>query len=67
MNLIRCDKCKKDMYSDSRSDKDAYCEIRIIYTDGNSTLHLCKSCYRQFRTEFVRDYKSEEFDETFGK
>ena len=65
--MIQCDKCKKLAYTDSRSEKDAMCHMKIDYVDGLSTLHLCKSCYRQFCTEFVRDYTPEEFDDTFGR
>jgi hypothetical protein len=64
--LIMCDRCKNKYFTDSRSDKGAYCEIRIIYTDGNSTLHLCKSCYRLFRVNFMRQYSEEQFDDEFG-
>lgn len=65
--MIRCDKCKKLMYTDSRSDKDAYCKINITYVDGYSTIHLCKACHRQLLTEFLRtSYTPEEYDETFG-
>ena len=64
-NMIRCDKCKKLMYADSRSDKGDYCRIGIDYVDGNSTIHLCKTCYRQFRIEFVRDFTEEEYDEYY--
>lgn len=65
-NMIRCDKCKKLMYADSRSDKGDYCNIGIDYVDGHSTIHLCKTCHRQFRIEFVRDLTSEEYDEIYG-
>ena len=66
-NIIRCDKCKKDMYADSRSDKDAYAQINTTYVDGYSTYHLCKVCFRQFLTEFMRTCTPEEFDETLGE
>lgn len=64
--MIRCDKCKKLEYTDSRSDKDAMCEIRISYINGQSCLNLCKNCLRQFYTEFIRDMTPEEFDEEYG-
>ena len=64
--MIRCDKCKKLMYTDSRSNKGAYCKIGINYTDGYTSLHLCKSCYKQFCTEFIKDYTAKEFDQYFG-
>ena len=66
-SAVICDKCKKTMFTDSRSNKDAYATIKIDYCRGYSELHLCKSCYRQFRTEFVRDYKPEEFDDEYGE
>lgn len=65
--LIMCDRCKNKYYTDSRSDKGAYCEMRIIYTNGNGTMHLCKSCFRLFNTDFMRVYTEKEFDEEFGK
>ncbi len=65
--MIRCDKCKKLMYTDCRSDKDAYCKLNVTYVDGYSTFHLCKACYRQFLTEFMRIKTPEEFDEEFGE
>ena len=61
--MIQCDKCKKLMYADSRSDKDAYCKINITYV----TYHLCKACHRQLLTEFLRTYTPEEYDEEFGE
>ena len=33
-SMIRCDKCKKMMYADSRSDKGDWCTVRIDYVDG---------------------------------
>lgn len=65
--MIRCDKCKKDMYADSRSGRGAYAQLRTTYTDGCSTMHLCKTCYRQFLAEFMRMHTPEEFDEIYGK
>lgn len=65
--MIRCDKCKKLMYADSRSPKGSYCSISVDYTDGYSRMHLCKMCYRQFLTEFMRTMTPEEFDDTFGE
>lgn len=64
--MIRCDKCKKDMYADSRSDKDAYAKLNTDYIDGYSTYHLCKACFRQFLTEFMRAWTPGEFDEMCG-
>ena len=66
-SAVICDKCKKAMYADSRSNKDAYATLKIDYCSGYSEMHLCKLCYRQFRTEFVRDYKPEEFDDNYGE
>ena len=43
--MIKCDRCGKYMYSDSRSDKGDYHHIRI---DGASSYHLCRKCYDQF-------------------
>ena len=65
-NMILCDKCKKMMYADSRSDKGDYCTVKIDYIDGLSTLHLCKVCHRQFLVNFTRIIKPEEYDEEFG-
>ena len=65
-SMIRCDKCKKMMYADSRSDKGDWCTVRIDYVDGLSTLHLCKVCHRQFLVEFTRVLKPEEYDDEFG-
>lgn len=65
--MIRCDKCKRMAYEDSRSDKNEMCRITINYIDGFTELHLCKYCHRQFCTEFIRDYTPEEYDDQFGK
>jgi len=65
-NMIRCDKCMKVMYSDSRSDKDAYCSVSITYVDGLSFFHLCKDCHRQFYTEFLRFITPNEYDDEYG-
>jgi hypothetical protein len=64
--MIRCDKCKKLMYADSRSEKGAYAFLQIDYTDGHSSLHLCRICHRQFLTEFIRELTPEEYDDEFG-
>lgn len=66
-SAVICDKCKKTMYDDSRSDKDAYATLKIEYCRNTSCLHLCKVCYRQFCTEFVRDMTPEEFDDEYGE
>jgi len=65
-SMIQCDKCKKTMYTDSRSDKDVYASLASNYIDGYSSYHLCKICFRQFLTEFMRTWTPEEFDEMFG-
>lgn len=65
--MIKCDKCGKLVYMDDRSEKGSYCKISIDYRGGYGWLHLCKSCYRQFETEFVRDMTPEEFDEMYGE
>ena len=64
--MIRCDKCMKVMYNDSRSDKDAYCSISILYVDGLSSFHLCKVCHRQLFTEFLRFITPDEYDDEYG-
>lgn len=38
--MIMCDRCKKLMYADSRSNKGAYCLMNIQYTNGMTALHL---------------------------
>ena len=65
-NMVQCDKCHEVMYSDNRSEKDAYAVVKIEYVDGYSHFHLCKSCYRQLRVEFMRNISAEDFYETFG-
>ena len=64
--LIECDKCKKKMFADSRSERGAYCVLSIDYTDGLSTYHLCNTCHRQLLTEFMRVMTPEHYDEYFG-
>ena len=64
--MIRCDKCDKTMYADSRSDKDAYACVNTTYIDGYSEFHLCNVCFRQFYTEFLRIMTPEEYDDEFG-
>lgn len=65
--MIKCDKCHKLMYADSRSEKGAYCQIGVNYTDGFTRMHLCKVCHRQFMTEFMRIFTPEEYDGEFGE
>ena len=64
--MIRCDKCMRLMFSDSRSDKGDWCTLRIDYIDGLTTLHLCRSCHRQLLTKFIGCYTPEEYDDEFG-
>lgn len=65
--MIECDKCHKLMYQDSRTPKGAYCTVGVTDVMGYSIIHLCKTCYRQFRVEFIRDMTPEEFDEYYGE
>ena len=44
--MVKCDKCEKLMYTDSREDKGAY--IKMTADDplyGYSTFHLCRKCF----------------------
>lgn len=63
--LIMCDRCGNTYYTDSRTDKGAYCELRIIY-NGNSKFHLCKKCFKEFNVEFMKMGSDSEFYEEFG-
>ena len=65
-SMIKCDKCGKLMYTDSRSGKGAYAKFSQDYIDGYGTFHLCKICFRQFHVEFMRDWTPEEFDDQYG-
>ena len=65
--MVCCDKCNKAMYADSRSDKYAYACVQTEYVNGYSQLHLCKVCFRQFYTEFLRIMTPEEYDYEFGR
>ena len=64
--MVCCDKCKKTMYTDSRSAKDSYACVQTEYVNGYSQLHLCKVCFRQFYTEFLRIMTPEKYDYEFG-
>lgn len=66
-SAVICDKCKKAMYTDCRSGKDAYATLKIEYCREYSELHLCKLCYRQLCTEFIRAYTPERFDDEYGE
>ena len=63
---IICDKCKKSMYADSRSDKDAYASMSVHYTDGDSTYHLCKSCHKKFIIDFLKSCPADEYNDAYG-
>ena len=65
--MIKCDKCQKLMYADSRREKGASCKIGIDYTDGFHRMHLCKVCHRQFMTEFMKIYTPKEYDGIYGE
>ena len=66
--MIMCDRCKKLMYADSRSNKGAYCSMNIQYTDGMTTLNLCRSCHKNFIIDFMELYNTQtEYDEDFGE
>ena len=44
--MVKCDKCQKLMYTDSREDKGTYVSMTAadpIY--GHSTFHLCRECF----------------------
>lgn len=66
--MIMCDRCKKVMYADSRSNKGAYCSMNIHYTNGMTTLNLFRSCHKKFMIDFMKLYKAQtEYDEDFGE
>ena len=65
--MIECDKCKKKMYKDSRSDKGSYCAMMIDHSSGISVYHLCRECHRRLLTEFLEECTEEEYDEEFGE
>lgn len=48
--MVKCDKCGKLMFPDSRGDKGAF--IKMFADDpfyGYSTFHLCRKCFdREF-------------------
>ncbi len=46
--MIRCDKCKKMMFTDSRSPKGVYASV-TIYDPllGTSFVHLCRNCLNE--------------------
>ena len=46
--MVKCDKCRKLMYTDDREDKGAYVSMTAddpIY--GHSTFHLCRECFNR--------------------
>lgn len=64
--MIRCDKCKKMMFTDSRSPKGSYCKFTESYEGGYSTFHLCKKCLQKFHVDFMGDMTLGEFDDNYG-
>ena len=64
--MIKCDRCGKLIYDDSRSDKGAYSSIIMQYTDGTSLINLCAECHMKLLTEFLNLYSVQEFIDTFG-
>lgn len=64
--MIECDRCKKKMYADSRSDKGAWSVVNTTWIDGYSTLHLCRDCHSLFLIDFLKLYTAEEFCDEFG-
>lgn len=66
-HMIECDRCKEHFYTDSRSEKDAYCIISIDYINGHSTIHLCKICHREFIVNFLKLMSYEEYLDNYGE
>lgn len=64
--MIRCDKCKKMMFTDSRSPKGSYCKFAEHYEGGYRTFHLCKKCLQKFWVDFMGDMTLGEFDDNYG-
>ena len=56
-NMIKCDGCDALMYTDSRSERDAYHEFWI---DRSYSYHLCKSCYTKFMNDILHRYWNED-------
>lgn len=57
--MIKCDKCKKIMPYNARDYK-GYCEFVVNYleyTDHPNKFHLCKECYTQFFSDFLKEVK----------
>lgn len=65
--MVMCDRCKAAFYTDSRSNKGDYCSIQIEYTDGLSSLHLCRKCHKELWVSFLGTMSDEEYDDEFGK
>lgn len=65
-SMIRCDRCKKLMYGDSRSDKGDY---YLISVNVQPCGHLCKDCFTKFADEFFpylkEEYRLDEEDDHF--
>ena len=53
-DMIKCDRCNRLMYTDSRSPKGAYWKVTADGINGYSTMHLCRNCYLDFY-KFLND------------
>lgn len=53
-DMIKCDRCNRLMYTDSRSPKGAYWKVTADGINGYSTIHLCRNCYLDFY-KFLND------------
>ena len=47
-DMIKCDRCRRMMYTDCRSPKGAYWKITADGITGYHTMHLCRNCYLEF-------------------
>ena len=56
---VICDCCGKAMFTDSRSDKDAYATINIDYCRNFMRVHLCKDCYKKAAKEYFGEEEEE--------
>lgn len=65
-SMIMCDRCKSLFYTDSKSDKDAYCNFNIEYIDGLSHGHLCKKCHSEMLINFLKSYTYDEYVDAYG-
>ena len=48
-DMIKCDRCGRMMYTDSRSPKGAYWKITADGITGFHVMHLCRNCYSGIR------------------